>query len=176
MELFDLFPPKTRFFINCWTWGYEELLRAIAHKYRCKIHLDEYKAKIYRQDAVSSHDLEYSCMDSKYPALNEIGTSKFQATRFHACERRWKCPHVRGDGQGCFNSEEMQAIWEDEHETALRQDRVLKSKGLLPHTVFVDPADATVTGWARYKEKITAQCAAAKSGHGEWPTNLVRTA
>lgn len=161
-------------FINCWTWGYEELLRAIAHKYRCKIHLDDYKSKIYKQSSVSLHDYANSSISKDHPPLAEIGTSTFQHTRFHACERRWKCPHVRGDGQGCFDSEEMQAIWEDTHEVAIRQDQVLKSRGLLPHTVFINPADATETGWAKYRERITEQCMAAKEGRGEWPTNLVR--
>lgn len=70
----------------------------------------------------------------------------------------------------------MQAIWEDTHEVALRQDQILKSRGLLPNTVFVNPADATETGWAKYKERITKQCIAAKKGEGEWPTNLVSPA
>lgn len=175
MKLFDFFPPKTRFFINAWTWGYEELLRAIAHRYRCKIHLDDYKAKIYKQSAISHHDFEHSSLGHDFPELAEIGTPTFQLTRFHACERRWKCPHVRGDGLGCFESEEMQVFWEDEHQIALRQDELLKRKGLLPQTVFVNPADATEVGWAKYKDRITAQCRAAKAGEASWPTNLVRS-
>lgn len=173
LKLFDLFPAKTRFFINAWTWGYEELLRAIAHRYRCKIHLDDHKAKIYKQSTVSQHDYEHSSLSQDYPELAEIGTSTFQHTRFHACERRWKCPHVRGDGRGCFESEEMQVFWEDKYQIALRQDELLKSKDLLPHTVFVNPADATETGWAKYKQRIIAQCTAARAGDGPWPTNLV---
>lgn len=171
--MFDLFPPKTRFFINSWTWGYEELLRAIAYRYQCKIHLDDYKAKIYKQSTVSQHDYHNSSIGPNYPELADIGTSTFQHTRFHACERRWKCPHVRGDGRGCFASEEMQVLWEDKYETPLRLDRLLEAKGLLPQTVFVNPADATEVGWAKYKDRVTAQCAAAKAGQGPWPTNLV---
>lgn len=40
MEIIDLvarFPPDARFFLNCWTLGYEELLKGIAAAFDTKV-------------------------------------------------------------------------------------------------------------------------------------------
>ena len=39
IKLIELFPANTRFFFNCWTWGYEELLRCLSQRYECKVGL-----------------------------------------------------------------------------------------------------------------------------------------
>ncbi|KAE9391021.1 hypothetical protein BT96DRAFT_945667, partial [Gymnopus androsaceus JB14] len=45
IALLKLYPPSTYFFINSWTWGYEDILKAIARAFNCRIHLDNYKYK-----------------------------------------------------------------------------------------------------------------------------------
>jgi hypothetical protein len=37
VELMDLFPDTTKFFINAWTWGYEDLLKTIARNFSSKV-------------------------------------------------------------------------------------------------------------------------------------------
>lgn len=37
MSLIWLYPPTTHFFINSWTWGYEDVLRAIARNFSTKV-------------------------------------------------------------------------------------------------------------------------------------------
>ena len=37
IKLIELFPADTRFFFNCWTWGWEELLRTLAQRYNCNV-------------------------------------------------------------------------------------------------------------------------------------------
>jgi hypothetical protein len=37
VKLMTLYPPDTRFFINTWTWGYEEILKAVAHAFSSKV-------------------------------------------------------------------------------------------------------------------------------------------
>ncbi|KAF8121744.1 beta-lactamase-like protein, partial [Boletus edulis] len=74
------FPSSTHFFINTWTWGYEDILKAIAHMFHCKIHLDRYKHSIY------SHGSD--------PFLRALGTRDAASTRFHACERFDRCSFV----------------------------------------------------------------------------------
>ncbi|KAG6374360.1 hypothetical protein JVT61DRAFT_4394 [Boletus reticuloceps] len=74
------FPSSTHFFINTWTWGYEDVLKAIAHMFHCKIHLDRYKYSIY------SHGSD--------PFLRALGTRDAASTRFHACERFDRCSFV----------------------------------------------------------------------------------
>lgn len=174
IKLIDMFPSETRFFFNCWTWGYEELLRSVAQRYKCKIHVDEYKQRIFSKETVSDHDADNSSVPKECPVLADIGTSSCQTTRFHACERRWKCPLTRGDGQGCFEGAEGQLQWEKQHARALRAEAALAATGQLPHLVFANPAEATPTGWAAYAKKVKAQCGLARHGLAKWPTNIVR--
>ncbi|KAI9456327.1 hypothetical protein HD554DRAFT_2145601 [Boletus coccyginus] len=78
--LMALFPSTTHFFINTWTWGYEDILKGIAHAFHCKIHFDRYKHSIY------SHGSD--------PFLRALGTRDAASTRFHACERFDRCSFV----------------------------------------------------------------------------------
>ncbi|KIJ59654.1 hypothetical protein HYDPIDRAFT_140447 [Hydnomerulius pinastri MD-312] len=80
VELVALFPSSTYFFINSWTWGYEDVLKGIARAFHCKIHFDRYKHSIYTH--VSD------------PFLRAIGTRDASSTRFHACERFDRCSFV----------------------------------------------------------------------------------
>lgn len=129
---------------------------------------------MYGRPSVSSHDLQYSSISSESPALSTLGTPKYKTTRFHACERKWKCAHARGDQEGCFESAEHRAMWEKTNAKALAEDNLLKEQGLLPMLVFVNPAEAAHHGWRRYSESMKAKCTAARTGKGQYPTNLVR--
>ncbi|KAJ3846423.1 hypothetical protein EV368DRAFT_89052 [Lentinula lateritia] len=84
IALLELYPPSTYFFINSWTWGYEDILKAIARAFNCRIHLDDYKHRIY--SSISSD-----------PLLQSLGTIDPDETRFHACERFARCRHVNVD-------------------------------------------------------------------------------
>ncbi|KAK2467146.1 hypothetical protein APHAL10511_000695 [Amanita phalloides] len=83
VELIKLHPPDTHFFINSWTWGYEDILKSIARAFQCQIHVDRYKYSIYQR--VSD------------PYLRSIVTMDPEMTRFHACERFHRCEHVASD-------------------------------------------------------------------------------
>ena len=37
VELMGLFPDTTKFFINAWTWGYEDVLKAVARNFNSKV-------------------------------------------------------------------------------------------------------------------------------------------
>jgi hypothetical protein len=78
-----LFPPETSFFINSWTWGYEDILRAIAFHFQSQIHVDRYKHSVY------SHIAD--------PYMRSLITLDASKTRFHACERFNRCPHASAD-------------------------------------------------------------------------------
>ncbi|KAI6044737.1 beta-lactamase-like protein [Pisolithus marmoratus] len=80
IELIALFPSTTFFFINSWTWGYEDILKGIAFAFRCKIHFDRYKYAIY------THTSD--------PLMRALGTRDPSSTRFHACERFDRCSFV----------------------------------------------------------------------------------
>ncbi|KAF9784697.1 beta-lactamase-like protein [Thelephora terrestris] len=80
VDLMGRFPATTHFFVNAWTWGYEEMLTAIASHFGDKIHVDRYKHSIYSH---LSHE-----------GLLRITTREMSSTRFHACERFDRCEVV----------------------------------------------------------------------------------
>ncbi|KZP21457.1 hypothetical protein FIBSPDRAFT_953711 [Athelia psychrophila] len=79
IELMRLLPENSIFFLNTWTWGYEDILKAISTAFYSKIHVDRYKHNIYT-----------SISDSDLRGL----ASKDPRTRFHACERFSRCHKV----------------------------------------------------------------------------------
>ncbi|KAF8333246.1 beta-lactamase-like protein [Cantharellus anzutake] len=84
VKLMSKYPRTTRFFINAWTWGYEDILKEISKAFGAKIHVDRYKLVIF------------SLLQSD-PMLRAIITLDSSSTRFHACERFNRCDHVPSD-------------------------------------------------------------------------------
>ncbi|KAF7309339.1 DRMBL domain-containing protein [Mycena indigotica] len=95
IELMKLLPEDTYFFINSWTWGYEDILKAVSNAFRSPIHLDRYKYGIYTR--------------LTDPVLRQIGVCDPAASRFHACERFDRCSFVAQakptENGGFFNDE-----------------------------------------------------------------------
>jgi DNA cross-link repair 1C protein len=139
----QLFPPTTYFFINAWTWGYEDILKAVARAFGskvsfrvqfaeilfplisfCQIHVDEYKHTVY------SHVND--------PFLRAIVTLDSCATRIHACERFDRCEEVP-------------------HESSPEKS-----------IVYVNPVTMSITAWSEYRSETRKRI-----GRGELVTNLV---
>ncbi|KAI0647865.1 hypothetical protein C8Q79DRAFT_952331 [Trametes meyenii] len=97
-ELMTLYPDTTRFFINAWTWGYEEVYKAVARTFGTKIHADRYKHAVYSHIAGD-------------PFLRSIITKDGASTRFHACERFDRCEHVRVNGREAFTAEGHHVVY-----------------------------------------------------------------
>jgi len=102
VDLMARFPATKCFFINAWTWGYEDIFTAIAAHFGDKvsspfnitpffshissqIHVDRYKHCIYSH---LSHE-----------GLSRIITRDMSSTRFHACERFDRCEEVEKLGR-----------------------------------------------------------------------------
>ncbi len=132
----SLYPPSTRFFLNLWTWGYEEIYKAIARTFGAKvclrilpcdpcltlgtqIHLDRYKHGVY------SHI-------TGDPFLRSIITRDETMTRFHACERFERCEQVRVNG---------------------RESHTPSGD----HVVYVNPVNMSVANWQRYIAETAEQ-------------------
>lgn len=99
MNLIAHYPPHTRFFFNTWTWGYEDIIKAVARSFGAKVrslyhswytvpyamcaqvHVDRYKKAIF---AGLTSD----------PLLDAVTTIDPYITRFHACERFNRCECV----------------------------------------------------------------------------------
>ncbi|THV06456.1 hypothetical protein K435DRAFT_743497 [Dendrothele bispora CBS 962.96] len=84
ISLLSLFPSTTKFFINAWTWGYEDILKAISRYFKCRIHLDSYKYDVFKQLKGD-------------PLLSSLGTQDETESRFHSCERFERCSRVAVD-------------------------------------------------------------------------------
>ncbi|PPQ91676.1 hypothetical protein CVT25_012889 [Psilocybe cyanescens] len=89
IDLMKLVPSSTYFFINSWTWGYEDVLKAIAREFQTKIHVDRYKHNIYQHISDSF--------------LRLLTTLDEASTRFHACERFHRCRFVEADDDDAFH-------------------------------------------------------------------------
>ncbi|GAA5853553.1 hypothetical protein JCM9279_001312 [Rhodotorula babjevae] len=65
VDLMAQYPPETRFFLNTWTWGYEELLKGVHRAFGDEIHLDWYKHRMYTSAPFCAAD----------PLLAQLGTT-----------------------------------------------------------------------------------------------------
>ncbi|KAL8280594.1 hypothetical protein RQP46_006917 [Phenoliferia psychrophenolica] len=141
VRLMAAYPSDTKFFLNAWTWGYEEILKGVALAFNTKIHLDSYKARTYHSIASSE------------PLLASLGTSRPDNTRMHACERRWKCDEVWADGRGCYE-------FANEHLVQLEGPKKLKRPGVGGReaedrkVVYVNPSAMTRKRWETYKKAM----------------------
>ncbi|BGP51194.1 hypothetical protein JCM10450v2_007123 [Rhodotorula kratochvilovae] len=181
IDLMAQYPPETRFFLNAWTWGYEELLKAVHKAFGEEIHLDWYKHRLYTSapfrasdpllatlGTTSSFPSTASTSSGPSPSLHAPSTSAMpvqapapaRPLRFHACERRWKCDHVWQDGLGSFS-------WEGECISLLRGPKRLKrpmSGETLPahedaRVVYVNPSEMPRWRWEAYREEVGARIA-----------------
>lgn len=178
------YPPSTKFFLNSWTWGYEVRL-SLAHSCsQCshissrtclkvsrrpsiptfvsslslssraeitstllQIHLDWYKHRMYTSSAVAASD----------PHLSQLGTLS-EHSRFHACERRWKCDHVWGEGEGCY------AFDADDYELLMGPKKFKKAgtgdgEG---NVVFVNPWEMPQWRWEEHRQELEETFAQAR--------------
>ncbi|EED83235.1 predicted protein [Postia placenta Mad-698-R] len=131
MELMCLLPPTTLFFINAWTWGYEDVLKAISRTFRTRIHVDRYKFGVYKH-------LEGE------PFLQNIITQDAASTRFHACERFDRCNHVS-------------VVAESPRNQTVAAGRSVNANG--EHVVYVNPVTMGVAGWDLYLKETRERLA-----------------
>ncbi|KAH9936509.1 uncharacterized protein B0H18DRAFT_1206791 [Fomitopsis serialis] len=132
VSLMSLLPSTTLFFINSWTWGYEDILKAVARAFDSQIHVDRYKHSVYTSITGDAF-------------LKHIITADAGSTRFHACERFNRCEHVSVDGNGGRAPT-----------AAANAGPSLSSAG--KHVVYVNPVTMGTAGWELYvkdtREKI----------------------
>ncbi|KAH7878102.1 uncharacterized protein C8R40DRAFT_1168145 [Lentinula edodes] len=165
IALLELYPPSTYFFINSWTWGYEDILKAIARAFNCRIHLDDYKHRIYS-------------LISSDPLLQSLGTIDPDETRFHACERFARCHHVNVDredhssddddgdlvSEDTFDAANRLLLGQNSHKGwgATKASRRTKeiSKKLV---VYINPVSSmTPERWAEYQSTTKQQLISGK--------------
>ncbi|KZT09201.1 uncharacterized protein LAESUDRAFT_542480 [Laetiporus sulphureus 93-53] len=130
LSLMGLLPVTTLFFINAWTWGYEDVLKAIARAFNSPIHVDRYKHAVLSRIRGD-------------PLLRSIITSDPSGTRFHACERFDRCEYVSVDGNGVLSPRGVAAT--------------LSKTG--KHVVYINPVTMGATSWDLYLKETKAKLA-----------------
>ncbi|GAA5826627.1 hypothetical protein JCM11251_002825 [Rhodosporidiobolus azoricus] len=173
VELIAQYPPDTRFFLNTWTWGYEEMLKGIHRAFGQEIHLDRYKERIYTSPPFTQFDPLLSvlgttaafptCLPAPTPSLHAstshavCGRPKTTPPlRFHACERRWRCDDAWAGGVGCYQwEEEYLHLLEGKKEKKVSISTISpgREKGE-PLVVFVNPNEMPKWRWEAYKADV----------------------
>ncbi|KAI0032796.1 hypothetical protein K488DRAFT_11731, partial [Vararia minispora EC-137] len=131
LKLVDLMPCNTVFFINSWTWGYEDIIIAMARFFNCKacalrsfvsssfsslcqVHVDRYKHVVYSRIADE--------------ALQASITLDAASTHLHACERFDRCEYAPKEG-------------------------TVDGKPV----VYINPVTFSVTKWTKYMQETMGQ-------------------
>ena len=135
-----MYPPDTIFFLNVWCFGWEDIVKEVARHFNTRVHVDRYKASIYS-----------SLTSDRF--LDDCTTEDHKATRFHACERKHKCPSCR-----LFN-EEGQRIY-----------------NLDKRVVTVNAVEVKSAQYLMERETFLKALGRAATGEGHWPFNMVSTA
>jgi hypothetical protein len=133
-----LYPDSVYFFINSWTWGYEEILKAIALAFQTKvfkvpaviyatsdkpqIHVDRYKYSVFQH--ISD------------PFMKLITTRSPSSTRFHACERFNRCEYVDIKNDASYSN---------------------ATSALGKRVVYINPVTMSIEAWDEYLEITKAR-------------------
>lgn len=113
-----------------------------------QIHLDWYKHRMYTHTSIATSD----------PHLSQLGTLSTTHSRFHACERHWKCDDVWADGIGChhFEPEDLDVLVGPKK---FKKPRTGEGEG---DVVFVNPSAMPKRKWEEYQEKMDETFAEAR--------------
>ncbi|GAA5954140.1 hypothetical protein JCM3765_005301 [Sporobolomyces pararoseus] len=193
LKMIKRYPRDTKFFLNCWTWGYEDLLKGIFKTFghQTRIHLDWYKYKIYNSPSIRNSDPLLSTLGTTM----ESGEEEEGGIKFHACERYWKCDQVWKDGKGCYtwsqeylnlrrpNSDSKKLVKPGSEEYLKKDGTIgIKSPGQQEEEeegriVYVNPVEMMKWKWEEYKtlteSKIDKAVRNKLGGDHEFPTNLL---
>ncbi|KAI3393745.1 hypothetical protein diail_3746 [Diaporthe ilicicola] len=101
-------PKDTFFYFSAWTYGYEDVWIALAKALNTRIHVDDYKMKVYESLRVRLED-EYHHLSPESPAL--VGFScgnrahpgcltRDPDVRLHSCEKGSGCPMMQKTSPG----------------------------------------------------------------------------
>lgn len=169
ITLMRLYPSTTVFFLNCWTWGYEDMLILTAKAFGCKIHVDRFKYIMYKAARCEA------------PFLADLVTQDSSKTRFHACERHNACSHVQGIASRYSSTADPS--WAKEALAAHSQidtgslDPRLRWGPLRPQAdpllVYINPAQIAADKWPSMFQDTKDRLQAAQKLETAWPEALV---
>ncbi|KAF8999333.1 beta-lactamase-like protein [Cyathus striatus] len=134
IELMRMYPPDTHFFLNCWTWGYEDVMKGVARGFQSMIHVDRYK-----------HTILSRLSD---PFLRSIITRDGTSIRFHACERFGRCDAVDVDCGSFDKDSRVPNLNKTGHNTSKAGYRTTSKTGA--RVVYVNPVTMGSASWKLY--------------------------
>lgn len=99
LEKVQRYPKETVFYIEAWTFGYEDVWVALSNFLGQKVHLDQYRYGIYTSLAKANNGL--GCLESPTLAGFKVGNhykegclTRDHNTRIHSCEHGFACPTI----------------------------------------------------------------------------------
>ncbi|ETS63852.1 hypothetical protein PaG_02174 [Moesziomyces aphidis] len=169
VTLMRMYPDNTHFFLNCWTWGYEDMLVVTAKAFGCKIHVDRFKY------------LMYKAARSEAPFLADIVTQDHTKTRFHACEKREPCVSVKSlasryanDTSAALAKQVVAAHSQmDSSSPDPRQRWGPVRSQPEPLFVYVNPGQVSAEQWQSMFEDTKQRLQAAQRHETAWPEALI---
>lgn len=169
VALMRMYPANTHFFLNCWTWGYEDMLVVTAKAFGCKIHVDRFKY------------LMYKAARNEAPFLADIVTQDHTKTRFHACEKREPCVSVRSlasryanDTSAALAKQVVAAHSQmDSSSPDPRQRWGPVRSQPEPLFVYVNPGQVSADQWQSMFEDTKQRLQAAQRHETAWPEALI---
>ncbi|KAH0290366.1 hypothetical protein KCU62_g3571, partial [Aureobasidium sp. EXF-3399] len=90
------YPPDTTFYLNTWTFGYEEAWIALAAALKTRVHLDDYRWRLYfsQRDEPTCYGPQtaplvgYRLGNHEHPGCL---TNSLEGVRIHSCEKGTRC-------------------------------------------------------------------------------------
>lgn len=170
VTLMRMYPSHTVFFLNCWTWGYEDMLVVTAKAFGCKIHVDRFKYSMYKAARTEA------------PFLADIVTQDHTKTRFHACEKRNVCPSVQSLASRYSSTAADPVLAREALAAHSQMDSSSADAGQRwgpfrsqpePLLVYVNPAQVAADRWPGMFDDTKRRLEAAQRHETAWPEALV---
>ncbi|KAG8728386.1 hypothetical protein FRC12_021780, partial [Ceratobasidium sp. 428] len=134
VKLIELYPQDTQFFINAWTWGYEDIFLRLKLHFNTQIHVDRYKYTVL--SSLDSYMPSPSITTETYSSFKEALTCDASSTRFHACERFNQCDVVKAETPQCTKRKT--------HRASMIVDEPVK------RVVYINPGAMAEDEWKAY--------------------------
>ena len=169
VALMRVYPPSTVFFLNCWTWGYEDMIVVTAKAFGCKIHVDRFKYIMYKAARTEA------------PFLADVIIQDGSKTRFHACEKRNVCPAVQrlasrysANADPVLATEALAAYSQIDSSSADARQRWGPYRSQPdPLLVYVNPGQISADRWPGMFQDTKQRLEAAQRHETAWPEALV---
>ncbi|KAH7340610.1 hypothetical protein B0J17DRAFT_326791 [Rhizoctonia solani] len=141
VDMISMYPEDTLFYLNIWTWGYEDILLGIAERFNTKIHVDRHKYLIL--SSVEHYHSSPSFSKSAQPGvLKNILTCDEHETRFHACERYNQCATIKPT---------------DPEPKRRTHRNSLATQVPIKRVVWINPGVVASSNWKSYVQEVNEQ-------------------